>query len=241
MKRRMFVVGLMSAFGFGAGMATAEEVTSGLPKCPVMDEPINFFVSAETEDGPVYFCCEGCIDKYKANPGKYAGKVATQRAALATLPKVQVTCPVTGKPVDGKTSIEYKGEKVYFFCPKCVAKFKKEPGKYKTALANSYTYQTKCPVMGGDVNPESFTTLAGGQRIYFCCPGCEGPLFKEPAKYASKLEAQGFKIKPEQIKPTQKDKKDKDSEHKDAQGHDHDEHDHSGHDHGGHDQDNGGH
>jgi YHS domain-containing protein len=224
------VMSIVSVLGLGFGTAVAgpehdhsstkADFASVMPKCPVMDEPINFFVKAETEDGPVYFCCDGCVDKYKANPGKYVAKVAAQRAALAELPKVQVSCPVTGKPVDGKTSIEHNGEKVNFCCPKCVDKFQKDPSKYKTALANSYTYQAKCPVMGGDIDPQSFTTLAGGQKIYFCCPGCEGPLFKESGKYASKLEAQGFKIKPEQIKRA---KEDKDGGH-----------DHSGHDHGDH-------
>ncbi len=223
MKRWTITAAFASAVGLVAGNAKAEDVTSVLPKCPVMDEPVNFFVSAETEDGPVYFCCKGCIDKYKANPDKYAVKVAAQREALAELPKVQVTCPVTGKPVDGKTSIEHNGEKVYFFCPKCVAKFKEDPGKYKTALANSYTYQTKCPVMGGDINPQSFTTLAGGQRIYFCCPACEKKLFDHPAKYAPKLAEQGFMITPEQIKPAKEEEADMH----------HDAHEH-GHDHGNH-------
>ena len=151
--------------------------------------------------------------------------MAAQRKALADRPKVQVTCPVTGEPVDRKTFIEHDGKKVFFCCKGCLGKFQKDPDRYKVRLANSYTYQTKCAVMGGDINPESFTTLAGGQKIYFCCPGCEAPLFKEPAKYASKLEAQGFKIKPEQIKPA---KEDKDG------GHDHDDHGHGGHDHSGH-------
>ncbi|MHC4064038.1 MAG: hypothetical protein ACYSUI_05995 [Planctomycetota bacterium] len=225
-------LGLENAVGgpehdHGATAKQQADFAAVMPKCPVTDEPVDFNVKTYTEGGPVYFCCKGCIDKYRANPGKYAAKVSAQRAALAKLPKVQVLCPVTGKLVDGKTSIDHNGEKVSFCCPKCVAKFNENSAKYKTVLANSYTYQTKCPVMGGDIDPQSFTTLAGGQRIYFCCPGCEAPLFKDPAKYASKLAAQGFKIKPEQIKPA---KEDKDGAH----GHDHDDHGHGGHDHDDH-------
>ena len=207
---------LASAVGLLAGIAKAEDVTSTLPKCPVTGEPVNLAVSVSTDDGPVFFCCEGCVKKYKASPDKYAAKVAAQRAALAKLARVQVTCPVTGEPIDGKTSIEYKGEKVSFCCPGCVDKFKADPDKYKTALANSYTYQTKCPVMGGDIDPKSFTTLAGGQKIYFCCPACEKKLFDDPAKYASNLEAQGYKFNPEQLKPA---KEGNDHGHGDAHGH----------------------
>ena len=220
----MFAVGLISAVGLGGGIATAEDVTSGLPKCPVMDEPVSFAVSVAADDGPVFFCCDACIPKYKKDPAKYAAKVAAQRKALAGRPKVQVTCPVSGEPVDRKAFIEKNGEKVYFCCKDCISKFQKEPDRYKVALANSYTYQTKCPVMGGDIDPQSFTTLAGGQKIYFCCPACEKKLFDDPAKYGPKLEAQGFKIKPDQIKPA---KKGEAGEHHDAH-----EHDHGGHDHG---------
>ena len=237
MNRLQIVLVIVSVTSLGLGTAVAgpehdhgvakADFASVMPKCPVMDEPVDLSVKTYTEDGPVYFCRKGCIDKYKANPGEYAAKVSTQRAAVAKLPRVQVLCPVTGKPVDKKISAEHNGSKVYFCGPKCVDKFRKDPARYQTVLANSYIYQTKCPVMGGDIDPQSFTTLAGGQRVYFCCSGCETPLFKDPAKYAPKLAAQGFSIKPEQIKPA---KKEEDGAH----GHDHDDH---GHDHGGHDHD----
>ena len=126
--------------------------------------------------------------------------------------------------MDTKISAEHDGSKVHFCSPMCANKFKRDPAKYETVLANSYTYQTRCPVMGGNIDPQSFTRLAGGQRIYLCCAGCEAPLFKDPAKYAPKLAAQGFKIKPEQIKPAKK-------EGHGAHGHDHDHHGHGGHDH----------
>ena len=134
---------------------------------------------------------------------------------------LQPRCPVTDEPVNLAVSISTDDGPVFFCCGDCVAKFQKDPDKYKMALANSYNYQTKCPVMGGDIDPQSFTTLTGGRKICFCCPGCEKKLFDDPAKYAPKLEEQGFMIKPEQIKPA-----------KEANAHD-DTHEH-GHDHGDH-------
>jgi len=47
------------------------------------NEPIDWGINIKTKDGPVYFCCKGCIARYKANPDKYAEKVAIQRRALA--------------------------------------------------------------------------------------------------------------------------------------------------------------
>jgi YHS domain-containing protein len=172
------------------------EAVADLPKCPVMGEPINFAVSVATDDGPVFFCCKDCIPKYEADPAKYAEKVAAQRKALADRPKVQVLCPVSGEPVDPKVFVEHDGAKVYFCCKGCIGKFQKDPEKYKAALANSYTYQTKCPVSGNAIDPEAHVG-----KIYFCCKGCPKKFFADPAKYAPNLEAQGFKFAAADMKP----------------------------------------
>ncbi|MBN2270447.1 MAG: YHS domain-containing protein [Sedimentisphaerales bacterium] len=66
-------------------------------------------------------------------PAKTAGgtpAVATAVAAIA-----QTTCPVMdGNPIDKNVFVEYKGQKVYFCCPACVAKFEAEPEKYAANL-----------------------------------------------------------------------------------------------------------
>jgi YHS domain-containing protein len=196
-----------------------------LPACPVMGEPINFAVSVETDEGPVFFCCNDCIPKYEANPDKYAAKVEAQRKALADRPKIQVVCPVSGQPVDRSVSVEHSGQKVYFCCRGCVGKFTAAPEKYATALANSYTYQTKCPVMGGEIDPQAFITGAGGRKIYFCCKGCEKKLLAEPSKYLPRLEAQGVRIPPEDLM------KDAGKAKEAAGGHGSHEHEHGEHDH----------
>ena len=193
-----------------------------LPDCPIMGEPINLAISTPTEEGPVFFCCDGCVKKYKENQGKYSSVVAAQRKALADRPKVQTTCPVSGKAVDRKVSIEVDGNKVHFCCQGCVSKYQSDPKKYAAALANSYTYQMTCPVMGNPIDPTSYTELADGRKIYYCCDGCEGPLFKNPAKYAKNLASQGLQYNWAKIK------KAGDEGHG---GHDH------GHGHGGHDHD----
>lgn len=191
----------------------------GFPECPVMGESIDFSVMVDTKDGPVYFCCNGCIKKYQAKPAKYAKDAAKQRKAVAALPKVQVTCPISGKPTDSKIFVKHQGEKVYFCCDGCSEKFKKEPKKYEAKLADSYTYQTKCPVMGGDIDPTAFSTLPDGRKVFYCCPGCDKPFLKDPAKYAAKLAAQGTKIDPDKILAG---KKGKDDKHDDHDSHDHD-------------------
>ncbi len=187
-----------------------------LPHCPVMDEPIDFSVQTMTKDGPVYFCCKMCIDRLKQSPAKYASKVTAQREALAKMDRVQVGCPISGKPIDGKTFAEVDGKRVDFCCPGCMAKYKKDPAAYQAKLLASYTYQTKCPVAGEKIIASSFVDLATGQRVFFCCPGCDKRFLADPGKYAPKLAAQGVHVDLKKLKAG-----------KDAHaGHDHGDHEH---------------
>jgi YHS domain-containing protein len=196
--------------------------TASLPRCPVTDEPVNLAVNVETDTGPVFFCCKDCVSKYEANPARYAEKAAAQRRALADRPRVQVTCPVSKEPVDPKVFIEHEGQKVFFCCKGCVDKYQRGPAKYASALANSYTYQTKCPVMNEDIDPKSFTTAGNGMNIYFCCKACDKKFFADPAKYAPRLVAQGFTVNPEEMTH---------GPAGEENGHDHGAHGHGGHDH----------
>ncbi len=238
MKRMIFGIAIGSVLMIGTSLplamaqhghgdhdhgAHAEE--AALPNCPIMDEPINLAISVATDDGPVYFCCDGCIPKFQKNPAKYAAKVAAQRKALAHRAKAQVTCPVTGEPVKQKFFVESNGKKVYVCCKGCIGKYQRDPAKYASALANSFTYQTKCPVMGGDIDPTVFTKLSTGETIYYCCPGCDKPLRANPAKYNKNLVSQGITINWAAVKKADSGKGHGDHDH--GHGADgHEDHDH---------------
>lgn len=177
------------------------ELAKAEPLCPVMGTAVNFSVSVKTDDGPVFMCCPGCIKKYEASPSSFATKVAAQRKALEGRAKIQVKCPVTGEPIDPDVFVEVGGKKVNLCCMGCAGKYKKNPGAFKTGLANSFTYQTKCPVMGKEIDPSVSTTLANGQSVYFCCKGCVKKLFESPAKYAKALTSQGYEFDASDLKP----------------------------------------
>ncbi len=168
--------------------------------CPLMGEPIDFTLAVETPDGPAFFCCDGCIKKYNKNPDKYAAKIEAQRKVLATLPKVQVLCPVSGNATDPKVTLDHDGSQVSFCCGGCVEKFKGEPAKYAAKLANSYTYQTRCPVMDGEIAPDASMALPTGQTIYLCCAPCADKFKKDPAKYAAKLREQHIFVSVDKLK-----------------------------------------
>lgn len=43
--------------------------------CPIMDAPINKDIFVEYKGKKVYFCCEGCKDKFNEEPEKYLAKL----------------------------------------------------------------------------------------------------------------------------------------------------------------------
>jgi YHS domain-containing protein len=50
--------------------------------------------------------------------------------------------------------------------------------------------QTKCPVLGGEIDKSVYVDH-GGKRIYFCCEMCIDKFKKDPEKYMKKLEEWG--------------------------------------------------
>ena len=51
--------------------------------------------------------------------------------------------------------------------------------------------QTACPVLQGNIDKIIYVDYKG-QRIYFCCAGCDAEFKKDPEKYLKKMEAQGI-------------------------------------------------
>lgn len=63
----------------------------------------------------------------------------------------------------------------------------------KTDTVQEAVTQTKCPVMGGDINKEVFVDYKG-KRIYFCCKACIETFNKDPEKYLKKMKEDGIKL-----------------------------------------------
>ncbi len=112
----------------------------------------------------------------------------------------QESCPVLGFKINKEAFVDYEGKRVYFCCPKCREKFNADPAGYlKKMEEEGFTpvetpnSQTKCPVLGGDINKEVFIDCEG-KRIYFCCPGCDKKFKAGPDEYLKKLEEEGVDL-----------------------------------------------
>jgi Cu+-exporting ATPase len=83
--------------------------------------------SAEHAGKTYFFCSKHCLERFTADPVKYAGVPAASMSAS------HVTDPVCGMNIDPNSaagSVQHGG-KTYYFCSKhCLARFKEEPAKY---------------------------------------------------------------------------------------------------------------
>ncbi|HEX6984888.1 MAG TPA: YHS domain-containing protein [Planctomycetaceae bacterium] len=104
------------------------------------------------------------------------------RAADEEGKKVEVKCPVSGKPINKEHSVAYKGGEVYFCCPNCPKAFEKDTAKFATKanhqlVLTEQAEQKKCPITGRPLNKEQKVTVAGAE-VTFCCPNCKGKVAK---------------------------------------------------------------
>lgn len=100
--------------------------------CPVSGHDFDEEVSVETGNTKVAFCCENCLKKY--NDADEDGKLKVLFADLEKGFTRQTMCPVSGKPINPKASVEHEGKKVYFCCPGCPAAFEADPKKFMEKL-----------------------------------------------------------------------------------------------------------
>jgi YHS domain-containing protein len=61
--------------GAAPEVPTTTAVAGEQTMCPIMDAPINKNIFVEYKGKKVYFCCQGCEDKFKAEPEKYLAKL----------------------------------------------------------------------------------------------------------------------------------------------------------------------
>lgn len=143
---------------------------------------------------------------YSAETGKTGISVTSKTGKTAAQLKSQTTCPVMGGAIDKKVYTDYKGKRIYFCCPGCIATFKKDSEKYLKVLSDKgesvevikkLKPQTLCPVMGGKIDKNVYLDYQG-KRVYFCCEGCIATFKENPEKYLKKIQEAGEE--PETIK-----------------------------------------
>ena len=60
-------------------------------KCPVTGRPVQMARSAKYKDGKVYFCCSGCVDKFKEDAKPFAEAADALRKAGVDVAEIKCT------------------------------------------------------------------------------------------------------------------------------------------------------
>lgn len=62
-----------------------------------------------------------------------------------------------------------------------------------TEMHSESNVQTKCPVMGGEINKELYVDH-DGKRVFVCCQMCINKVKEKPEKFISILEEEGVEL-----------------------------------------------
>jgi|WetSurMetagenome_2_1015567.scaffolds.fasta_scaffold25924_4 YHS domain-containing protein len=129
-QRAMFVLFTLLLLVAASAIFAADKPQTA---CPVCGGDIDIAKSPhlDWQGQRIYFCCEHCMAKFKADPEASFAKSAKEGIVFQS---VQKECPLSGEDVDKKVYADYKGRRVYFCCTKCKAKFEKDPEKYLAKL-----------------------------------------------------------------------------------------------------------
>ena len=201
MIRSLFSFALVAALAAGAVADELKDV-----KC-VMNHKANAKADASVEymGGKVYFCCNNCAGKFKADPEKHATPANFQ--LVATKQYKQKACPFSGQAVADDVSSKIGKVSVGFCCNNCKSKvdggeddaakakmvfakaaFKKGFEPVKDDDDNSLK-NVKCFMMGEEVSDEFFAEYMGA-KVYFCCESCIEEFNEETEKYAAEANMQ---------------------------------------------------
>lgn len=100
--------------------------------CPMSGGPTDEATAVEVGATKVAFCCEKCQAKF--NEAADEKKLEVLFASLDKGFTLQTECPVSGKPINPKASVEHDGKQVYFCCEGCPKAFTENPEKYVAKL-----------------------------------------------------------------------------------------------------------
>jgi len=168
--------------------------------CPIMGGEINKDLYVDADGKRIYVCCEGCIEKVKADPQKYIEQLESQGITLEKTPVSQTVCPVMGRKINKDLYVDADGKRIYVCCEGCIEKVKADPQKYiklieeqGITLYKTSVSQTVCPIMGGKIDKNLYVD-ADDKSIYACCAGCIEKIKANPQKYIEQLENQGITL-----------------------------------------------
>lgn len=151
--------------------------------CPIMGKPSSTKLFADTPHGRIYICCKACVKKIDADPE------SAYKAAYPTAKKVgNKVCPVTGEPVDPKSTVTIQGYEIGLCCSECAKGVLDNAQVYLAKLTNPKVVDVDnatCPITGKPVANNAFV-LIGDNLVHLSSPDCVETVTKDPKKALDK-------------------------------------------------------
>jgi len=171
----LFMIMVMTT-GFAHAQKAEKAKTAATEKaamvCPVTGEDADPDVSYTHNGKTYYFCCAGCITRFKKDPAKYIKESTKGQFEPCDHPEDE-------KPVHEKVEHATDADKVYIV----------GGGEAEKAVINEgrdlsdQIVNKKCPVMGKAVDTK-VTTVTYKDKVYgFCCKSCIKKFANNPEKY----------------------------------------------------------
>jgi len=133
--------------GGGHQHASATEKAKD-PVCGMTVDPAKAKASCEHGGITYYFCCQGCLGKFQADPERYLAKARAEVRSAEN----KATDPVCGMTVDPQKArgTASHGGVTYYFCSQgCLTKFQADPAKYLQKVAPAAEPARTAPGMSG--------------------------------------------------------------------------------------------
>jgi YHS domain-containing protein len=144
--------------------------------CPVTGQPVDRAMATRFHNRWVYCANKDALQKFQADPLEYADNLQAQWEVDKPI-RVQVKCPVTGKP-PGEFYVGLGEGAIFFASAEAKQRWLEGPTQFEKKLADCYTYQTGCGLCGMLINPV-ISREVDGETVFFCCDGCAGGFVKE--------------------------------------------------------------
>lgn len=147
--------------------------------CPITGKPVDKNLYADYEGHRIYFSAKDCAATFAEFPDRWLYEMYAKGQRPEN---IQTTCPVSGEALENHdTYVDVLNRRIYTCCAKCIEKVKADPAAYLDKLEGR-SAQAKCPIRGGPVKRE-VSVVVQGQKVYFCCPGCEQTFEADADRY----------------------------------------------------------
>ncbi|MGC2191114.1 MAG: permease [Candidatus Dormiibacterota bacterium] len=143
------------------------------------------------EGRTIYFCSDRCRDRFQQNPDRFGTVRSQTMSPSPSHLKVDPVCGMSVDPATAGASLEYQVREIWFCSPRCRDRFQLDPDSYRgepsSRASGSAAAPPIDPVCGMEVSPSSAAAelVHGGQRFYFCSPGCRDRFLQNPDGFSS--------------------------------------------------------